>query len=203
LDKRVSFLDTQSTDLRDAADKLKEIIKELDMKIKKEFELSFEKINKEFSRYFQILFGGGEAKLSLVRHMQEIKDEEDESKTREELVESIEISAVPPGKKLKNINMLSGGEKTMTSIALLMAIITNNPSPFVVLDEVDAALDEANSRRYAKILGQLAHATQFIVITHNRETMRQAGILYGVTMERNGVSKILSVKLEKAEEIAQ
>ena len=99
--------------------------------------------------------------------------------------------------------MLSGGEKTMTSIALLMAIITNNPSPFVVLDEVDAALDEANSRRYAKILGQLAHQTQFIVITHNRETMRQAGILYGVTMERNGVSKILSIKLEKAEEIAQ
>lgn len=203
LDKRVSFLDTQSTDLREAAEKLKEIIKELDLKIKKEFEQSFEKINREFARYFQILFGGGEAKLSLVRHMQEIKDEDDEAKTKEQLVESIEISAVPPGKKMKNINMLSGGEKTMTSIALLMAIITNNPSPFVVLDEVDAALDEANSRRYAKILGQLAHQTQFIVITHNRETMRQAGILYGVTMERNGVSKILSIKLEKAEEIAQ
>ncbi len=203
LDQRVTFLDTQSTDLRDAADKLKEIIKELDQKIKKEFEQSFEKINLEFSKYFQILFGGGEAKLALVKHMQEVKDEDDETKTKEQLVESIEISAVPPGKKMKNINMLSGGEKTMTSIALLMAIITNNPSPFVVLDEVDAALDEANSRRYAKILSQLAHQTQFIVITHNRETMRQAGILYGVTMERNGVSKILSVKLEKAEEIAQ
>lgn len=203
LDKRVSFLNTQSTDLHEAADKLKEIIKELDLKIKKEFEQSFGKINREFAKYFQILFGGGEAKLSLIRHMQEIKDEEDEAQTKEQLVESIEISAVPPGKKMKNINMLSGGEKTMTSIALLMAIITNNPSPFVVLDEVDAALDEANSRRYAKILGQLANQTQFIVITHNRETMRQAGILYGVTMERNGVSKILSVKLEKAEEIAQ
>lgn len=203
LDKRVTFLDTQSTDLRGAGEKLKEIIKKLDLKIKKEFEQAFAKINTEFAKHFQVLFGGGEAKLSLVRHMQEIKDEDDETKTKEELVESIEITAVPPGKKLKNINMLSGGEKALTSIALLMAIISNNPSPFVVLDEVDAALDEANSRRYAKILEKLAHQTQFIVITHNRETMRQAGILYGVTMERNGVSKILSVKLEKAEEIAQ
>jgi chromosome segregation protein len=203
LEKRVTFLDTQSADLRTAAGKLKEIIAELDLKIKKQFDTAFQGINTEFTRYFKILFGGGEAKLTLLRQVHETKDEEDENKVKKELVESIEIKAVPPGKKLKSLNMLSGGEKTMTSLALLMAIISNNPSPFIVMDEVDAALDEANSRRYARILAKLSDKTQFIVVTHNRETMRQAKILYGVTMERNGVSKILSVKLEKAEAIAQ
>ncbi|MFC1618302.1 chromosome segregation SMC family protein, partial [Patescibacteria group bacterium] len=201
LNERVDFLDTQSSDLNDAANKLKSVIKELDEKIKQQFDKAFQKINQEFTKYFKILFGGGEAKLTLIRQVREIKDEED--KIKREMVESIDIKAVPPGKKLKSTSMLSGGEKTMTSIALLMAIIANNPSPFIVLDEVDAALDEANSRRYARILGKLAHNTQFILITHNREAMRQAGILYGVTMERNGVSKIISIKLEKAEELAE
>jgi len=201
LDKRVSFLDSQANDLKDAAAKLLEVIKELDLKIKKQFDEAFQKINQQFAHYFKVLFGGGEAKLTLLRQIRESKD--DDEKVKREVVESIDIKAVPPGKKMKSLSMLSGGEKAMTSIALLMAIIHNNPSPFVVLDEVDAALDEANSRRYARILGKLSGNTQFIVVSHNRETMRQAGILYGVTMERNGVSKILSVKLEKAEEIAQ
>jgi len=201
LNERVSFLDTQAGDLKDAAAKLMDVIKELDNKIKKQFDEAFQRINQQFTRYFKVLFGGGEAKLTLVRQIRETKDDDD--KIKKEVVESIDIKAVPPGKKLKSLSMLSGGEKAMTSIALLMAIIHNNPSPFVVLDEVDAALDEANSRRYAHILSKLSDNTQFIVVTHNRETMRQASILYGVTMERNGVSKILSVKLEKAEEIAE
>jgi len=115
----------------------------------------------------------------------------------------IEIKATPPGKKLASIAALSGGERALTAIALLCSMLACYPSPFVVLDEVDAALDEANSIRFAKILGTLAHQTQFITITHNRETMREAHTLYGVTMDDFGVSKILSLKLEKAEEIAE
>ena len=108
----------------------------------------------------------------------------------------IEIQAVPPGKKIQAVSMLSGGERALTAIALICAIISANPSPFVVLDEADAALDEANSERLAKILDDLSDKTQFIVITHNRASMRRASILYGVTMEENGVSKLLSVKLD-------
>jgi chromosome segregation protein len=110
----------------------------------------------------------------------------------------IEIQATPPGKKIKSISMLSGGERALTAIALICAIINSNPSPFVILDEVDAALDEANSERLAKILDELSHKTQFIVITHNRASMRRANILYGVTMGDDGVSKLLSIKLEEA-----
>ncbi|MDO8260163.1 MAG: AAA family ATPase, partial [Candidatus Magasanikbacteria bacterium] len=108
----------------------------------------------------------------------------------------IEISACPPGKRISSVSMLSGGERALTAIALICAIISANPSPFVVLDEVDAALDEANSERLAKILDELSHKTQFIVISHNRASMRRANILYGVTMGDDGVSKLLSVKLE-------
>jgi len=111
----------------------------------------------------------------------------------------VEIEATPPGKKLKSINMLSGGERAMTSIALLCAIISANPSPFIVLDEVDAALDEANSIRYAEIMEYLASKSQFIIITHNRATMEKAAILYGVTMGADGISTLLSLKLESAE----
>ena len=110
----------------------------------------------------------------------------------------IEIQATPPGKKIRSISMLSGGERALTAIALICAIISANPSPFVVLDEVDAALDEANSERLAKILDDLSHKTQFIVITHNRASMRRANILYGVTMQDDGASKLLSIKLEEA-----
>lgn len=113
----------------------------------------------------------------------------------------IEIQATPPGKKIKSISMLSGGERALTAIALICAIINSNPSPFVVLDEVDAALDEANSERLAKILDELSHKTQFIVITHNRASMRRANILYGVTMGDDGVSKLLSIKLEEAKTV--
>jgi len=124
-----------------------------------------------------------------------IKEREKESYS------GIEIKATPPGKKIKAINMLSGGERALTSIALICAIIHNNPSPFIVLDEVDAALDEANSERFCAILEELAKKTQFIVITHNRVTMHYANVLYGVTMGDDGISKLLSIKLADAEEM--
>ena len=119
------------------------------------------------------------------------------AKKEKELI-GIEITAQPPGKRIKDINILSGGERALTSVALICAILTVSPSPFVVLDEVDAALDEANSIRYAEILEKLSHTTQFIVVTHNRASMQKSKVLYGVTMGDDGVSQLLSVELEKA-----
>ena len=135
---------------------------------------------------------------SLSEEMAQNLTEEEQEKLANSFKIGIEISACPPGKKVGSISMLSGGEKALTSIALICAIIRANPSPFVVLDEVDAALDESNSERFAQILSNLSEHTQFIVITHNRATMEQANILYGVTMNEDGVSKLLSVDLEKA-----
>ncbi len=194
---RYEFLIKETDDLKEASGKLRKIIKELEDKIKVEFEKAFKKINTEFTKFFKVLFGGGDAKLELKTI------EPDQTNTHKKPVTVIDILAVPPGKKLKGLSMLSGGEKALTAIALISAIIENNPSPFVVLDEADAALDEANSRRYAKIIRSLSKNTQFITITHNRETMSESGVLYGVTMESNGVSRILSVRLEEAEKIAQ
>jgi chromosome segregation protein len=110
----------------------------------------------------------------------------------------IEISACPPGKKIANLAMLSGGERSLTSLALLFAVIAHNPPPFAVLDEVEAALDEANSRRFGNMLRELSKHTQFVAITHNRETMRQANLIYGVTMGGDGISQLLSMKLDQA-----
>ena len=124
-------------------------------------------------------------------------------KSKHDTIYGIDIEACPPGKKLKSVSMLSGGEKALVSIALICAVISSNPSPFVILDEVDAALDEANSERFAAILDELAHKTQFIVITHNRSTMHQANVLYGVTISDDGVSKLLSLHLQEAEMASQ
>ncbi|MFA5069722.1 MAG: AAA family ATPase [Patescibacteria group bacterium] len=132
---------------------------------------------------------------------EEMPEAAEKKKKSEKVVAGVEIMATPPGKKLKNINMLSGGERALSSIALICAILDNNPSPFVVLDEVDAALDEANSIKFASIVGNLSKKSQFIVITHNRATMEKANILYGVTMGDDGVSKLLSIKMEEAEEV--
>jgi chromosome segregation protein len=115
----------------------------------------------------------------------------------------IEIEACPPGKKIKAINMLSGGEKTMTALALICAIINNNPSPFILFDEVDAALDESNSAKFSGIVKDLAHKTQFVIITHNRAIMSEADVLYGVTMQGDGVSRLLSLKLSEAEHLGK
>jgi chromosome segregation protein len=211
--KRYDFLTSQSTDLENAIVSLSKIIKEMDEKIKDSFEETLQKVNAEFSKYFRIIFGGGSAELSKtkIENRRNIKEAdgseiEDEDEVAEEEQESdrkevgLEIKACPPGKKIHNLSMLSGGERALTSQALLFAIIANNPPPFAVLDEVEAALDEANSKRFGRILQELAHHTQFVLISHNRETMRQASFLYGITMGADGISKVLSVKLDQVGE---
>lgn len=212
--ERWEFLKKQSDDLEGAIAELEKAIGQLDEVIKKRFDVAFKKIGQEFNTYFRSLFRGGRAELVLVKEVIRADDDLTEAQAAEQAAETetqpvkgekvitgIEIKATPPGKKLQNISMLSGGERALTSIALLCAIISNNPSPFVVLDEVDAALDEANSQRFSGILEQLAHKTQFVTITHNRATMEKAHTLYGVTMGDDGVSQLLSVKMEQAEEI--
>lgn len=212
--KRFEFLTKESEDLENAIVTLKEIVKEMDQKINGEFSATFEEINKEFTKYFRIIFGGGNATLKKVEirkrsykakaenqgESDEANDEMSDSanENREERSEiGIDISASPPGKKISNLSMLSGGERSLTSLALLFAIISHNPPPFAVLDEVEAALDEANSKRFSRIIQELSSSTQFVIITHNRETMRQASMLYGVTMGDEGISKLLSVHLDQ------
>ena len=184
--ERYDFLTKQSKDLQAASGSLSEVIKKLDAMIKKQFNEYFEKISLEFKGYFKRLFSGGNANLIL--------------REDEELGESVvEIEAHLPHKRIKTINSLSGGERALTSVALLFAILAVNPSPFCVLDEVDAALDEANSKKFGEILESLSERTQFILITHNRATMSTADLLYGITMGDDGVSQLLSLKLEEAE----
>ena len=202
-ENRFQYLTNQTADLEKAIADLRTVIAELDESIKKDFNEAYNKIAEKFAEYFRILFGGGKATMTILRERpvltqtEEHEEELEEVKGKLEII-GIEIRATPPGKKLGGIASLSGGERALTSIALLSAILATFPSPFVVLDEVDAALDEANSIRFAKILGTLSSKTQFITITHNRETMRQSHTLYGVTMGEDGVSRVLSLKLEQA-----
>jgi chromosome segregation protein len=204
-EERFEFLNNQSEDLKQSSASLREVIKELNEIIETQFNESFAKINENFNRYFGILFNGGTARIIKTA----VKNEEEpEAQNADEKMERgknyiIEIQATPPGKKIKNLEMLSGGEKALTAIALLCAIMANNPSPFVILDEVDAALDEANTIKFANILAELSKNTQFVVITHNRATMEKASILYGVTMEIEGISKLLSVRLDEGEQLAR
>lgn len=203
--ERYDFLTQESKDLEQAIRSLNKISREMDKKIEVVFAKAFVQINKEFSKYFQIIFGGGKAKLIKTKkkiskgskegEFEEADFEDEEGSKEEEM--GIDIYACPPGKKISNLSMLSGGERSLTSIALLFAIISYNPPPFSVLDEVEAALDEANSRRFGKILQELSAHTQFVAITHNRETMHQASFLYGVTMGDDGASKVLSVKIDE------
>lgn len=222
--ERYDFLNNQVTDLLATGASLEKVIEELDMTIKERFDKEFKVIAQKFEEYFKILFNGGTAKiLRVMADDDEMAPAEGAPKPEGEKEEEmttvagqklkrikflqkynatglagIEIQATPPGKKIKSIAMLSGGERALTAIALICAIISANPSPFVMLDEVDAALDEANSERLAKILDDLSHKTQFIVITHNRASMLRAAVLYGVSMQDDGVSKLLSIKLEDA-----
>ena len=203
----------QLEDLQKAMKDLKDLIVELDAIMKKKRDKAFKQIKKEFKRYFKLLFEGGEADIIELYGSQpevgeedtqeeDIPEEEIIKKKEDKTLQGIDITACPPGKKIKNIQALSGGERTLTSIALVCAILHTNPSPFVVLDEVEAALDEANTLRFTKILSELAEQSQFIIITHNRATMHAADVLYGVTMGNEGVSKLLSVKIENAKEIS-
>ncbi|HPN96619.1 MAG TPA: AAA family ATPase [Candidatus Moranbacteria bacterium] len=210
--KRFDFLSGESEDLEKAITSLREVIKEMEQKINKEFESAFSEINREFTKYFRIIFGGGNAHLAKIKvksqrgrvkrtegeKLEENLEEELEEKEKEEEEETgIDIFACPPGKKISSLAMLSGGERSLTSLALLFAVISHNPPPFSVLDEVEAALDEANSKRFGRIILELSSNTQFVIISHNRETMRQASLLYGVTMGEDGISKLLSVKLDQ------
>lgn len=186
--ERFDFLSGQLVDLDRASTSLNQAIESFQKLIKERFEESFHEISTHFSTYFQQLFGGGKASLAL---------SSDETETY-----GIEIVAVPPGKKVESLAVLSGGERSLVGIALLAAILRVNPSPFVVLDEVDAALDEANSGRFSKILSDIGKSAQFLVITHNRQTMRAAHSLFGVSMDDQHISSLLSMRLEAAEELA-
>ena len=183
---RYEFLISQREDLINAENTLLDIIKEMDSVMIQEFTRTFEIINKNFNDTFKELFRGGNASLKLT-------DPENILET------GIEIDACPPGKKLKNISLLSGGEKTFTAISLLFAILKSRPVPFCVLDEVEAALDEVNVDSFGQYVKRLQEKTQFVIITHKKKTMEYANTLYGITMQESGVSKLVSVKLESLE----
>ena len=183
LKERYDFMNEQRLDLENTMAKLRKVIQEMTTTMKEQFKKQFEVINKNFSEVFKELFGGGKAELSL----------EDE----ENILEcGINITVQPPGKKLQNMMLLSGGEKAFTAIALLFAILKMNPAPFCVLDEIEAALDDVNVYRFAEYLKKFSKQTQFLVITHRKGTMEAADTVYGVTMEENGISKLLSMKLK-------
>ena len=184
-DKRHKFLTTEFADLGSAIDSLKNLIGDLTQRIDIDFKDGLTRINKEFNHYFRLMFGGGSAKLTA------------ENYENNEVGVSINVNV--PQKRIKDLNLLSGGERSLVSIALLFAIVAASRPPFLILDEIDAALDESNAVRFAKVLKDLAQKTQFVLITHNRATMEAAEVLYGITMGSDGVSKLFSLKLTDAQ----
>ncbi|HYF10321.1 MAG TPA: AAA family ATPase, partial [Candidatus Paceibacterota bacterium] len=202
---RDAYLEKELADLAQSAETLKGLIAELSEKLEKEFAEGMAKINKEFQKFFALMFGGGSAALSTIEapKRRRVAAEDLEGEIPEEPEEGIDISVSLPNKRTKGLQMLSGGERALTSIALLFAISQVNPPPFVILDETDAALDEANSRKYGDMVESLAKYSQLILITHNRETMSRAGVLYGVTMGSEGASKLLSVRFDDAVAVAK
>lgn len=210
---RDEFLVKEIADLTASVEKLETLITELNTQLNEQFVAGLDKIGVEFNRFFTLMFGGGEAKLLRVKPTikQKKKDvdefgeeiEIDEEVEDEAAQEGIELDVKLPNKRVKGLDMLSGGERALTSIALIFAMSQVNPPLFIILDETDAALDEANSRRYGDMIEALAERSQLILITHNRETMSRAGILYGVTMGGDGVSKLLSVKFDEAVAVAK
>ena len=184
-EQRHGFLETQRTDLLASIENTHSTIRELDQISRTKFDDAFAKINQNFSGTFARLFGGGAASMRLT-------DEENA------IDSGIDIVAQPPGKKLQNVFLLSGGEKALTALSLLMGIFEFQPAPFCVLDEVDAPLDEANVGRLAEMLRSMAADTQFVMVTHSKRMMQAADMIYGVTMQEAGVSKVVSVRLDKA-----
>jgi chromosome segregation protein len=180
-------LESQRRDLVEAKATLEEIVRRIDAESQRLFSVSFNTIQAHFKDMFRKLFGGGEGDIIL-------EDPDDV------LDCAIDIVARPPGKELRSLSLLSGGEKTLTAVALVMAIFKSNPRPFCVLDEVDAALDDANIERFTSLLVEFTQTTQFIMITHRKRTMTVADVIYGVTMEQPGVSKRISVKFEDVSE---
>ncbi|MEK7581838.1 MAG: hypothetical protein AAB488_00695, partial [Patescibacteria group bacterium] len=204
---RDKFLESELTDLKQSKISLEELMTQLKEKLSAEFKEGILKINAQFSEFFKLMFGGGTSSLSLIKKEKRKynAEEEDElfDEEEKEFEEGIEINVSLPQKKIKDLNMLSGGERALTSIALLFAISQVNPPPFLVLDETDATLDEANSRKYGDMLETLSKFSNLIVITHNRETMSRANVLYGITMGADSVSRILSVKFDEATSYAK
>ncbi|MFH1193009.1 MAG: AAA family ATPase [Candidatus Jorgensenbacteria bacterium] len=208
---RHSFLSKELEDLTKAVRDLKNLIKDLDQKIHHDFKQAFRSINDEFNTYFRLMFGGGRAHLKLVTPPKpapavlvegetEAANEPlpaiEEPLVDPELSAGVEVELNLPKKKITSLDMLSGGEKSLVSMAALFALIAVSPPPFLVLDEIDAALDEENARRFAELVRDFSKKTQFIIVTHNRATMEVADVLYGITMEDDGVSRVLSLKLD-------
>ena len=182
-EERLQFLTTQRQDILDGIASTDEALREIKRRSRERFRHAFEQINRNFGELFQQLFGGGRGEMSLI--------------DADDVLESgIDIVAQPPGKRLQNVLLLSGGEKAMAALALVLGIFHYRPSPFCLLDEVDAPLDEANVGRFTEKIREMATDTQFIVITHNKRTMEMARALYGVTMEEAGISRLVSVKFE-------
>ncbi len=211
--ERDTFLEKELLDLNTSALSLENLIKDLSEKLETDFEIGLKKINTAFEEFFGILFGGGRASLQLktikkrvtkLVDTEGVEDPDEQDEEEDEQEESgIDVVVSLPRKKISGLMMLSGGERALTSIALIFAMSQVNPPPFIILDETDAALDEANSKRYGDIVENLAQKSQLIVITHNRETMSRAGVIYGVTMGGSGVSKVLSIAFADAEVIAK
>ena len=232
-EERDTFLGRELTDLEKAKKELLALVAELDTRIDIEFKSGILKINAEFQKYFTLMFGGGKAELMVVREARRrkkgeleeldgmleegtgyrgqgtektISDETEPSTLYPEPSdgpEGLDVNVSLPRKKVKGLMMLSGGERALTSIALLFAVSQVNPPPFIILDETDAALDEANSRKYGDMIEDLSKHSQLILITHNRETMSRAGVLYGVTMGSDGASRLLSIQFEDAVKVAK
>jgi len=206
--ERDAFLSREIDDLVKSAESLRTLIADLSEKLSTEFTDGLAKINRQFQEFFSLLFGGGTASLCVVLPPKKKKSESDDilsaeggevPASEEEQEEGLEMNISLPQKRLRGIQALSGGERTLTSLALLFAVSQVNPPPFLVLDETDAALDESNSQKYGTMLETLSKSSQLVIITHNRETMSHAGIIYGVTVGLDAVSKILSIKFEDAE----
>ncbi len=221
-EERDAFLMRELNDLEKAKEELLNLIKDLDVRIDYEFKSGILKINSEFKKYFVMMFGGGHAELEVVKEMKRRKvsdveglnnllgggngDESEmseDAESNENALEGLDVNVSLPKKRVKGLLMLSGGERALTSIALLFAISQVNPPPFIILDETDAALDEANSKKYADMIEDLSKQSQLILITHNRETMSRAGVIYGVTMGADGASRLLSIAFEEAVVVAK
>jgi Chromosome segregation ATPases len=187
VNERYTFLKEQEDDLIEARQTLLDVISEMDEAVAARFKETFYQVNDYFQEVFTDMFGGGRAELRLLEEGNYLDS-------------GIEIFAEPPGKKLSSLSLLSGGERALTAISLLFSVLRVKVSPFIILDEVEAALDEANVTRYAKYLKKLSADTQFIVITHRKGTMEEADRLFGVTMQEQGVTKLISVDLKNYEE---
>lgn len=211
--ERDEFLARELIDLEQSVKSLEQLITDLEQELREKFASGMDRINQQFNEFFNLMFGGGHATIKIIKEVKrkrtilleegDVDTEEGEEHESGEYEEGVEVDISLPRKRIKGLMMLSGGERALTSIALLFAISQVNPPPFIILDETDAALDEANSKKYGDMIEALAKSSQLILITHNRETMSRAGAIYGVTMGKDGVSKLLSISFDEAETVAK